>query len=114
MKKSEIKIEVELDENKIPEEILWSAEDGGIERKSTKAAFLSLWEQQTKETLRIDLWTKDMPMDQMKIFFHQTFASMAETYLRATDDHKMYQTIKDFCDYFKKHAIDTQTEKNNQ
>jgi gliding motility-associated protein GldC len=41
-----------------------------------------------------------MPVDEMKIFFYQTLMSMTETYLRATSDEKMADTMKDFCDYF--------------
>ena len=41
-----------------------------------------------------------MPLDQMKIFFHQTLVTMSDTYLRATEDDKMFATMKDFCDYF--------------
>jgi len=50
MKKHESKIEitVELDENKIPEKILWSASDGGILNEETKAAFLSVWDSKKK------------------------------------------------------------------
>jgi hypothetical protein len=31
---------------------------------------------------------KDMPVDEMKIFFHQTLVAMSETFKRATDDEK--------------------------
>ena len=41
-----------------------------------------------------------MPVDEMKLFFHQTLVAMSETYFRATDDEKMTSTMKDFCDYF--------------
>ena len=99
-KKSKIEIYVELDENKIPEKILWSASDAGIKNNETKAAFLSVWDSERKESLRVDLWTKDMPLDEMKIFFHQILTSMASTYKRATHDEKMSQTMLDFCDYF--------------
>ena len=61
---------------------------------------LSVWDGNTQETLRIDLWTKDMPVDQMKVFFHQTLVSMANTFNKATQDEKMTATMKDFCDYF--------------
>ena len=50
--------------------------------------------------MRIDLWTKDMPLDEMKLFFFQIFSGMAQTYRRATQDEKMTQTILDFTDYF--------------
>lgn len=99
-KKSEIKFLVELDENKIPEKLTWTAQDGGVEMEDTKAILLSIWDSKAQETLRIDLWTKDMPVDEMKLFFHQTLVAMSETYYRATDDEKMTATMKDFCDYF--------------
>ena len=99
-KKSEIKIDVTTDENNVPESIYWSAEDGGIQYQDTKATFLSVWDPQNKESLRIDLWTKDMPLDEMQQFFHQTLVSMSSTYYRATNDEKMTETMRDFCDYF--------------
>ena len=98
--KSEIKIDVALDENRVPEKLNWTAKDGGIENEETKAVLLSVWDSKSKESLRIDLWTKDMPVDEMKIFFHQTLVSMSDTFNRATQDEKMTATMKDFCDYF--------------
>ena len=97
---SDILLRVELDENRIPERLHWEAEDGGIINQEAKAMLLSVWDHKTKETLRIDLWTKDMPMDEMKLFFHQTFLTMADTFYKATHDKKMRDTINDFCDYF--------------
>jgi len=97
---SKIEISVDLDENKIPEKIFWSAEDGNIKNKESKALFLSVWDSEKKESLRIDLWTKEMPLDEMKIFFHQTLVAMSDTLNRATQDEKMTATMKDFCDYF--------------
>lgn len=97
---SEIKVNVGLDENKIPETIHWTAEDGGVSNEETKAVMLSVWDSKSKESLRIDLWTKEMPIDEMKIFFHQTLSAMADTFQRATNDEKMSATMRDFCDYF--------------
>lgn len=97
---SEIKFDVTLDENKVPESLKWTAKDGGIENQETKAIMLSVWDSKTKESLRIDLWTKDMPVDEMKIFFHQTLVAMADTFQRATTDDKMADTMRDFCEYF--------------
>lgn len=97
---SEIKFKVELDENRVPEAISWNAEDGGISNEPSKAIMLSVWDHKQKDTLRMDLWTKDMPVDEMKQFFHQTLVSMANTFERATDDQKMSATMRDFCDYF--------------
>ncbi len=97
---SEISIKVRLDENKIPEELHWTAPDGGIEDSESKAMLLSVWDHRTQEALRIDLWTKDMPLDEMKVFFHQTLMAMSGTFQRATGDEKMAATMRDFCDYF--------------
>ncbi|WP_347050589.1 gliding motility protein GldC [Flavobacterium olei] len=97
---SEIRFNVELDENRVPEKLTWSAQDGGVQAEEAKAIMLSIWDSKAKETMRIDLWTKEMPVDEMKIFFHQTLVAMADTFKRATDDEKMSDTMKDFCDYF--------------
>ena len=99
-KTSPISIEVTVDENKIPEKIIWSAPDGGVENEVAQAMLLAFWDGQNQETLRMDLWVKEMPVDQMKMFFHQTLLTMSDTYLRATQDEKMTATMKDFCDYF--------------
>ena len=99
-KTSEIKFLVELDENKVPEKLFWNADDGGIANEEAKAIMLSVWDSNVKETLRIDLWTKEMPVDEMKQFFHQTLVAMADTFERATNDDKMASTMRDFCDYF--------------
>ena len=97
---SEIKFLVELDENRVPEKLMWTAQDGGIEAEEARAMMLSIWDSKTQETLRIDLWTKEMPVDEMKLFFHQTLVAMTDTFRRATNDEKMSDTMKDFCDYF--------------
>jgi gliding motility-associated protein GldC len=97
---SKIELNIELDENRVPEKLNWTAEDGGISNEEAKAMMLAVWDAKAKETLRIDLWTKDMPVDEMKQFFHQTLVEMSNTFQRATQDEKMTATMKDFCDYF--------------
>lgn len=98
--RSSINIQVGLDENKVPEELIWSAEDGGIEGMEAKAAFVSVWDSANKDTYKINLWTKEMPINEMKQFYHQIFVSMAESFMTATGDEKMTATMQDFCDYF--------------
>ncbi len=100
MHDSEINLRVSLDANRIPEKLSWSATDGGINNEEAKAILLSVWDSKNKESLKIDLWTKDMPVDEMKIFLHQTLVSLSDTYLRATQDEKMTATMRDFCSYF--------------
>ena len=81
---SKIKITVGLDDNRIPETLHWTAEDGGVSNEEAKAVMLSVWDQKKQESLRIDLWTKDMPVDEMKLFFHQTLVTMSDTCLLYT------------------------------
>ena len=70
MKKSEIKFIVSLDEKNIPEKIEWVAEDSlSQDLKESKSISLSLWDDKKKNTLRIDLWTKEMTTDDMKKFY---------------------------------------------
>ena len=97
---SKIQLKVELDDNRVPEKLSWTAQDGGITNQEAKAMLLSVWDNKSQEALRIDLWTKDMPVDEMKVFFHQTLTAMSDTFYRATQDEKMTATMKDFCDYF--------------
>lgn len=97
---SRITLTVALDENRVPEKLNWSAQDGGVNNEEAKAMLLSVWDSKNRESLKIDLWTKDMPIDEMKIFFHQTLVSLSDTFMKATQDEKMTATMKDFCDYF--------------
>ena len=100
MKKSDIVITVFLDENKIPEKMSWSAKDGGVQNQQIKAFLFSSWDDISQETMKIDLWTKDMPLDQMNVFFHQTLVSLSQSYLKATNNEKMSDAFNQFCDYF--------------
>lgn len=97
---SEIKITVGLDENRIPETLKWDASDGGISNQVAKAMMLSVWDESTNDTLRIDLWTKDMLLDDMKLFYHQTFLAMADSLERATDHNAIAADLRDFAAHF--------------
>ena len=98
--RSEINIKVGLDENRVPEELLWSADDGAIENMESKALLLSVWDSREKDTYKINLWTKEMPVNEMIQFFHQTLVSMADTFETSTGDNKMADTMRDFGDYY--------------
>ena len=99
-KTSEIKVIIDLDQNNVPEKLTWSAQDGGVNNEEAKTVLLSIWDAKAKETLRIDLWTKDMPVDEMKIFFHQTLVAMTDTFQRGKKKKKIAGAMTDFCDYF--------------
>jgi gliding motility-associated protein GldC len=104
MRTSEIRLSVQLDENNVPERIGWEAEDGGM-KSASKAVLLSLWDEQEKNTLRIDLWTKEMTVEEMKAFFHQNILTMADTFERATGEGKMAAQMRDFAAYFAEHML---------
>jgi len=94
---SVIKLEVELDEARIPQQMRWSSSDGREMEGSECAAFLlSIWDPKERQALRIDLWTKDMQKDEMNMMFFQTFLTMAETYARANGDAQFTDMIRQF------------------
>lgn len=92
---SEIRFRIGMDENQIPEAIEWHV-PGEEGKGSCDAAFLTIWDRNEKNTLRIDLWTKDMMVDDMQIFFHQMLLSMSDTYKRATGDDQIAKDLKQF------------------
>lgn len=99
--KKEISITVTLDEKSIPSKIEWSADDLKVKDEAeARAMLLSFWDHNTKDTLKLDLWTKEMTVDEMKIFFHQTLTSMADSLENAIDDKRISGDMRDFCDYF--------------
>ncbi len=105
MKKSEIRFTVELDAQNIPEKIYWEATDNpneGIEE--TKAIAIALWDHYHKGTLKIDLWSKDMDVGEMKRFYIEAIGGMAETLLSATGDQKMADEIENTCRNLSKHV----------
>jgi len=104
MKQSSINIDVQLDEDKVPEEIRWSASDSsGDTPNKAKAMMLAFWDGADKTALRIDLWTKQMMMDEMADFFYQTLMTMADTYKRSTQNEEMTNDMKKFAkDFYNK------------
>lgn len=101
MQKSTISIDVTLDDNRVPEKIDWNASDTSIENnQNAKAMMLAFWDGAEKAALRIDLWTKDMMMDEMADFFYQTIMTMADTYGRATKYADQVDEMKKFAHDF--------------
>jgi gliding motility-associated protein GldC len=104
MAKSSISIDVILDKDRVPEEIQWNATDTSAESaRKAKAMMLAFWDGAEKTAMRIDLWTKDMMVDEMADFFYQTLMTMAETYQRATQDQTLVGDMKQFAkDFYNK------------
>jgi len=101
IKKSNIKIEVAVNEKNIPVKIEWDASDSANEgMKEAKAFILSIFDQENKDTLRIDLWTREMQVIEMDRFVYQTLRTMADTYFKATNNHRMAQEMQRFAVFF--------------
>ncbi len=101
MNKSTIVIDVMLDPNKIPEQINWSATDSNAEMKQkAKAMCIAFWDGAEKSAMRIDLWTKDMMVDEMGDFFYQMMMTMADTFKRATQQEELSEEMKTFAKEF--------------
>ena len=97
MKKSEIRFSIALDDNKVPEAISWSATDAGPDIHFAKAINIALWDREQVGTMKIDLWTKDMPIDEMKRFCVDNIGSMAENIVTATNDKEMADKMRALC-----------------
>jgi gliding motility-associated protein GldC len=101
MKKAEIKLTIDMDENNVPDSIMWESTDSQTkEALPVKSMMLALWDHNYKNTLRIDLWTKDMPVDDMKRFFYETLQTMGDSFLRATGETNIVEDLRDYCAHF--------------
>jgi len=99
MRKAEIKFTVTLDENNLPTGIQWEASDGG-EKSTCKAVMLTMWDEKEANTMRVDLWTKEMLVDEMKQFVHQNIMTLSDTFKRATGEEEMAEEMRRFGDFF--------------
>jgi len=98
---SDIVIHVKLDEEKLPEQITWEASDNTDQApQDVKAFLLSMLERENKDTLRIDLWTKDMEVAEMDRLFYHTLKSFADTYMKATGNNQLAGALQQFATYF--------------
>ncbi|MFC4871631.1 gliding motility protein GldC [Negadavirga shengliensis] len=105
MKKSEIKFTVSLDDKNLPKSIEWDASDKeGEGMESTRSISLNVWDNLNQSTLRIDLWTDDMSVAEMKRFYIDILGGMAQTILNSTGDEYYSEEIKELCDRLVKHV----------
>jgi gliding motility-associated protein GldC len=113
MQTSTITVDVHLDEEKVPQQISWRASESTADAaQRAKAMMISFWDGADKSALRIDLWTKEMMVDEMADFFYQTFMTMADTYHRATQHEGLSEDIKTFAKNFYAKFRDSQLSTN--
>ena len=103
MTNSDINIHIELDEQKVPDKIKWTASESSVETpQNAKAMLLAFWDSAEKTALKIDLWTKDMMTDEMADFFYQVLFTMGDTFQRATQRKDLADQLKGFANDFHK------------
>ena len=113
MTESNINIKVQLDAEKIPQEISWNATGSTAEEaQKSKAMFLAFWDAADKSAMRIDLWTKDMMVDEMADFYYQILVTMGDTFFRATKSDELTADLKTFAKQFHKKFVDIENAKN--
>ena len=101
MNQSSIIIDVTIHEKKVPEQINWKATESTADSaRKAKAMMLAFWDGADRAAMRVDLWTKEMMVDEMADFFYQTFMTMADTFDRATHQHELVHDIKKFAGDF--------------
>lgn len=97
-----LKFEVELDENNLPNSIKMLEEKASNSSIDLKALMIAGWDAKRKETLRVDIWTKDMPVNDMFIMYHQNMMGMATSLEKSTGQNKLANALRDYCDFFAK------------
>lgn len=100
--KQTLKFEVELDENNLPNSIKMLEEKASNSSIDLKALMIAGWDAKRKETLRVDIWTKDMPVNDMFIMYHQNMTGMATSLEKSTGQNKLANALRDYCDFFAK------------
>lgn len=93
---SEITIKISLDENQVPEKITWKTDEEGAVENDCKATMLTFWDEKESNTLRIDLWTKEMMIEEMKHFCSQTLMTLADTFERSTNEGQLANEMRAF------------------
>lgn len=100
-KDSSINIKVRLDEERMPVDMEISGTDFQ-EPQVVKALLLSVFDLDRKETLKIDLWTKDMQVVEMDRFMFQTLRGLSDTYNNSTKNTALANVMRQFVEYFGK------------
>ena len=99
MPQAQIDICVELDEKRLTERILWRAEEATDDQtRDAKALHLSCWDEKEQQTMRIELWTKNMSQNEMKRFYIDMLGSMSQSILQSTGDEYISKRLRDLCE----------------
>ncbi len=106
-KESEIKIKVSLDGNNIPVDLKWYASDSEHEQYTEcKAINLSLWDPIEQNALAINLWTKEMRVDEMHAHYFRTLLNITDAYAQATNNPFAKKQMEEYCKELAKKTSD--------
>lgn len=95
MNESEINFRVQLDAQRIPEKIFWDATENPNEGiNETKAISVGVWDQYHKGLLGINLWTKDMPVDEMNHFVVDLIGNITQMVKDSTAEAKIIEVLE--------------------
>lgn len=98
----EIKFSLILDENNIPEKIEWNSSENDNDKEEIKAMMISVWDPKEYVTKKIDLWTKEMYVEEMRTMYFQTLMTMADGLERSTNETEAAKELREFATVFGK------------
>ena len=61
---------------------------------------LSFLDRDSRDTLKIDLWTKDMEVAEMDRMMFYTLRALADTYYKASNNRELAEQMQQFAHYF--------------
>lgn len=97
--KKKITLEISFGEDQVPVKITCSGDD--IKKPiEGKAMLLSLFDGEHMDTIKIDLWTKELQINEMDRFVFQSLRAITDTYYKATKNGALANDMQKFVDYF--------------
>nr|MBS0038522.1 gliding motility protein GldC [Saprospiraceae bacterium] len=102
VKESKIEVKVGLNKENVPVGIRWRADDNpeGQQYLDAKGMLLSFFDLNSRDTLRIDLWTEDLQVMEMDRMVYHTLKGLSETYVRSTGNKELAGQMLQFAQYF--------------
>ena len=100
-KEAQINFVVKLDDDNSPSEIYWGATEADFDGlQPCESLMISMWDKSQKNTMSIDLWTKDMEVGEMSAHYYFTLMKMADTFQTATNNSQLSEMIRNFAKEF--------------
>ena len=99
MTQKDIHLRVQLDQDRLVESITWDATDKPQDASSSVKCFsLAIWDKDQRGTLRLDMWDKEMTMDEMNVFVVQAIGGLSELLVNATGNEGAARRVAEFAE----------------